>query len=230
MKTCPKCNSTYTDETLSFCLADGTPLVEEQDAKTEVIQSPEAKAMRIDIEQTPKRTEKIETPAPETIEESGGGRRIGMLVFGLISAFALLVTAGAAAAGIYYFYILDDRQSETVTTSKKTPDPEIEELRKKLEELQKEIGGDAKKKSGSDDSEIKGTPATVNSPNDGFLALRSKPDHKTGSRLAKIPHGARINLYGCSSKRTKIGSRTGRWCLTRYAGKTGWVFDAWVRR
>jgi hypothetical protein len=26
MKTCPKCNRTYTDETLSFCLDDGTPL------------------------------------------------------------------------------------------------------------------------------------------------------------------------------------------------------------
>lgn len=27
MKTCPSCNRTYTDETLSFCLDDGTPLV-----------------------------------------------------------------------------------------------------------------------------------------------------------------------------------------------------------
>ncbi|MBX7169550.1 MAG: hypothetical protein K1X72_01260 [Pyrinomonadaceae bacterium] len=28
MKTCPKCNSTFTDETLNFCLTDGAPLVE----------------------------------------------------------------------------------------------------------------------------------------------------------------------------------------------------------
>src|SRR5262245_2003043 len=27
MKACPKCNSTFTDETLSFCLTDGTPLI-----------------------------------------------------------------------------------------------------------------------------------------------------------------------------------------------------------
>lgn len=30
MKVCPKCNSTYTDETLNFCLTDGVPLVVEE--------------------------------------------------------------------------------------------------------------------------------------------------------------------------------------------------------
>lgn len=30
MKICPKCNSTYTDETLNFCLTDGEPLVAEE--------------------------------------------------------------------------------------------------------------------------------------------------------------------------------------------------------
>lgn len=30
MKTCPTCKRTYTDESLSFCLDDGTPLVEQQ--------------------------------------------------------------------------------------------------------------------------------------------------------------------------------------------------------
>jgi hypothetical protein len=30
MKICPKCNSSYSDETLSFCLTDGVPLVESE--------------------------------------------------------------------------------------------------------------------------------------------------------------------------------------------------------
>lgn len=30
MKVCPKCNSSYTDETLNFCLTDGVPLVAEE--------------------------------------------------------------------------------------------------------------------------------------------------------------------------------------------------------
>lgn len=30
MKICPRCLSTYSDETLNFCLSDGTPLVEEE--------------------------------------------------------------------------------------------------------------------------------------------------------------------------------------------------------
>ena len=30
MKVCPKCNSSYSDETLNFCLTDGVPLVAEE--------------------------------------------------------------------------------------------------------------------------------------------------------------------------------------------------------
>ena len=30
MKVCPKCNSTYSDETLNYCLTDGVPLVDEE--------------------------------------------------------------------------------------------------------------------------------------------------------------------------------------------------------
>src|SRR6476469_6860028 len=33
MKTCPACSKTYPDESLVFCLADGTRLVRERDAR-----------------------------------------------------------------------------------------------------------------------------------------------------------------------------------------------------
>lgn len=35
MKVCPKCNSSYTDETLNFCLTDGVPLLEQESLSKE---------------------------------------------------------------------------------------------------------------------------------------------------------------------------------------------------
>jgi ketosteroid isomerase-like protein len=41
MKECPRCRTRYTDDTLRFCLQDGTPLVElGEDAETETVVSP----------------------------------------------------------------------------------------------------------------------------------------------------------------------------------------------
>lgn len=39
MKVCPKCNSSYSDETLNFCLADGSPLVAEGVTAAEISNS-----------------------------------------------------------------------------------------------------------------------------------------------------------------------------------------------
>jgi hypothetical protein len=65
----------------------------------------------------------------------------------------------------------------------------------------------------------------VNTPGDGFLALRSEPSTRRGSRLAKIPHGTTIELGDCAPSTGR-----GNWCRTRYDGKAGWVLDLYVVR
>ena len=70
--------------------------------------------------------------------------------------------------------------------------------------------------------------AHVNSPGDGFLALREEPDAENGNRLAKIPHDAVVFLENCEKDKTTIAGRTGRWCMVTYQDETGWVFDAWL--
>lgn len=62
----------------------------------------------------------------------------------------------------------------------------------------------------------------VNSPDDGFLALRSEPTTKSGKRLAKIPHGTALRLGVCQP------TSNGSWCQTSYAGLSGWVLDRYV--
>lgn len=70
-----------------------------------------------------------------------------------------------------------------------------------------------------------GETVFVNTPVDGFLALRSEPSAKHGSRLYKIPHATAIDLSDCVSL-----SPSDRWCRTEYQGRTGWVLDKYVTR
>ncbi len=67
--------------------------------------------------------------------------------------------------------------------------------------------------------------AIVNTPGDGFLALRSEPSTSTGTRLAQVPHGTRLDLGECVSPSTK-----GRWCRTQFEGQRGWVFERYLTK
>lgn len=108
----------------------------------------------------------------------------------------------------------------------------LAELQKKMEKELKKSGSsteDWSNDDGHDDSEQLGTMAFADSPEDGFLALRSQPSSDAGTRVAKIPHGAKMTINKCGKiVTTKLGNR-GRWCTAGYAGKIGWVFDKYVR-
>lgn len=72
---------------------------------------------------------------------------------------------------------------------------------------------------------------TVNSPGDGYLALKDRPCiAPCGVTLVKIPHGATLTLEKCVDRIEVADDRRGRWCSTSYAGRNGWVFDAFVIR
>ena len=68
----------------------------------------------------------------------------------------------------------------------------------------------------------------ANSPNDGFLALRSSASVGSGDRLAQIPHGAPVEIGACDGPQATISGRAGRWCRATYDGQTGYVFDAFL--
>ena len=70
--------------------------------------------------------------------------------------------------------------------------------------------------------------ATINSPGDGFLAMRSEPDTESGERVMKIPHAATVYLENCETTFKNVAGKRGRWCMVSYKEKMGWVFDAWL--
>lgn len=113
---------------------------------------------------------------------------------------------------------------------------EKEKLEEKIEELEKQVDDQKQQKTVEGKTETKTTTARppkgfvlVNTPGDGYLALRTVPSTERGQRILKIPHGTYIAVYNCRSV-TFAGRKRGRWCQTIYEDNQGWVFDAYLTR
>ena len=223
MLRCPQCGNTYTDTTLRFCLADGSVLVPSAAPNTR----PDEPA-----------TVRLETPArPTAAYEAPAKAPRSFKIFLGVIAFLFVAGSFLVVAGLIYINKNKVRQMPAAPESppavqSSTPDPEKERLQRELADEQKKL--DEQKNAPDLDKLFDGlfdeVPAKVNSPGDGFLALRVLPEAKTGEPLAKIPHGTTIVLGYCQQDASKVSGRSGHWCMTSYDGKTGWVFDAWLDR
>ena len=96
MKQCPSCRTTYTDETLLYCLADGTPLEAVLDEQPTVIRPAAGGPVRVDIPQ--QQTQPVFVPTP-TQQTSGGGLKF--VVAGLVGLILLLLVGGVVGAIFY---------------------------------------------------------------------------------------------------------------------------------
>ncbi|REJ76385.1 MAG: hypothetical protein DWQ47_12320 [Acidobacteria bacterium] len=240
MKKCPKCGNAYTDESLVYCLSDGTVLEDDDPAGTEAFNAADTgdssrttakgdKRVKIDI------PDREEVPTRESLKEassagSSGKNGIGLAgVLGIV-ALAVVVTAGATAL-LVYFLILPQASSGN-TTSNTANSSEVNDLKQQMEELSNRIQDGKNPSPGSTDPDDREVyieqKRRVNSPGDGFLALRDQPSAKVGRRLAKIPHGEVVDLGACQDRTETIGGRTGRWCRVRWNGLWGWAFDVWL--
>jgi hypothetical protein len=101
---------------------------------------------------------------------------------------------------------------------------QIANLEKRLNE-QKNANRAANLPPPANQQPAKTTTARVNSPGDGFLALRTLPSSTSGARVLAIPHGALVTVSGCSGT-GRAGS--GRWCRATYNGYSGWVYDSYL--
>lgn len=241
---CPACKSTYQDETLVFCLNDGTRLMPLGNSVHATVQmSQPTNPLRVDP-QNSEPTVQINSPVTTQIPK----RKSTGLIIGLLAVAFLLVIVVVGAVGAYFMFGGNDIASVTPTPTA-TPVPtntsinsnivdktntSTKDLEEKLNRLEKQLEEQKranKTNSASSDSKPNQTgyaTAKVNSPNDGFLALRSNPNAETGAQIMKIPHGATVILNNCEKTTVKIGGRNGRWCQVDYADKSGWVFSAWL--
>lgn len=245
MKNCPRCGTTYTDETLRFCLADGSVLETVSDEQITVFGQPTIGSADRTVAITD-RTVRVDIPEPTgasarqpQVREDSGGRviKILLIIVGLGVALALAVVAGGV---IFYVASRPDPtepQNRNMPVSQPTPVPtkdEQAELKEQIANLEKRLNEQIKSGQNSNtplkmpNRSATTTKATVNSPGDGFLALRSLPNSEAGERLLKIPHGATVTIGACGPVVTPV-KRSGRWCQASYGGYDGWVFDAYLR-
>ncbi|NOT46414.1 MAG: hypothetical protein HOP17_01505 [Acidobacteria bacterium] len=110
MKTCPNCQTQYTDDTLRFCLQDGAVLddgrVTQQETVSLAGQEMETVARRAattdaDPEATQWKRQSEVTHVSSTTEKPGGGSKLALAIAGL--ALVLLLLAGAGAIGIWLY-------------------------------------------------------------------------------------------------------------------------------
>ncbi|MCW5961876.1 MAG: SH3 domain-containing protein [Pyrinomonadaceae bacterium] len=244
MKRCPKCNNTYTDDSLKFCLTDGTPLdsildgdktIAFPDARTIEMPAPEPTARGRFAVPTHAADDSVPTvfsPVKQAAEPKSGSNR---LIAGLLILLIIVILAGFTAIGAYFWMKPEPEpniSAKATPTVSPTPN-EAEELKRKLAELEKQI---AEQKSTKTETTTQpktvidnaGRTARANSPADGFLALRSEPNTETGVRLAKIPHGTSFTVVGCP-RPTNPGKMRGKWCRVIYDGIDGWAFDAYMK-
>ena len=245
MKHCTVCGNTYTDESLKFCLADGSSLVSSMDeVPTQIITSglpsrnTEASPIRVDI---PQQTQPLIQPTTYTAPrvEKKGGKGINLiigLVIGSILSLGIAVILVAAwmvyrTAPVANVNNADSNRAENSNTAVKPTPDESAILKEKIANLEKKM---AEQKSTKQKVPTIADPpanspdnvtAKANSPGDGFLALRTAPSSETGDRILKIPHGATLTVTGCLPKQP---GKKGRWCRVNYNGTVGWAFDGFM--
>ena len=109
MKTCPKCNQTYNDESLNYCLNDGTVLISGGGAKTA-----EMNQSSFPTSDNPTARYTNYTPAPSnatvvredsTMIRENKPRKSNPILWVLLILGGLVLVCGGGFAGIYAFYI-----------------------------------------------------------------------------------------------------------------------------
>ena len=201
MKQSPVCKTTYTDESLRYCLADGATLTSEFEEPT--VFAGKADPLRVDI---------VEGAAAKNIssEATRDGSSRGWLravtAFGIIG----LVFIAAVLIAVAILYMNTGGRGTPTKAASPTPaptataDPEKQRLQDELSNLQRKL--DEQKDPDRRTANAVPFPTTiqpgtvtarVNSQNDGFLALRNIPDAERGERIAKIPHGSVVTVNNC---------------------------------
>jgi len=231
MKQCPKCRTTYTDESLRFCLADGTELAVLPN-EPETLISHRQEPLRVDIQRS-------DASVRPSYESAPKGSSIGKVI-AIVAGVGILLIIVAIGVGVAVYFGTRQTDAGTnknvaIANSSPTPDPEKQRLQDELANMQRKI--DEQQKNANRPATPPPMPspkspgtvtARVNSPNDGFLALRDQPDADQGERIAKIPHGSVITIENCDRNRVVIDGRSGRWCLVTWDQYEGYVFDAWL--
>lgn len=238
MKQCPICKTTYTDESLSFCLQDGGSLIPASltDKTTQQFpflneeptkEIPAAKnAIRVEIPQNTApsvKTSSYETNPiiqPQVVEKKGGN---GLIIGLLVALLAFVILGSGAVIG---WLLLKDRGTTEISANKTvTPTTTPSATNEKPKPSPSTTEKPKTPTPTATPLQTVNASATVNSPNDGFLALRTAPSSESGERIMQIPHGSTVKVMSCQKA---APGKKGRWCRVDFDGNVGWAYDQFL--
>ena len=218
MKECPKCGTSYTDDTLSFCLSDGTPLPDNiQNAKTEILPSGLLNFETNDSLST--QTKVSSHTTEETIVRSAqANNRHSVSPFWILATFGLLGIVLAGFVVGWLFISNRDKPADKMTVKNEntnlTKNSEASTSSNKTPENQLTPTPTSKPTS----TPNKNSYRIVGVKNNDVLYIRPSAGNLK-SIVGKIPPGATgIQVIG---KGKKVGKSI--WVLITYKGKRGWV-------
>jgi ketosteroid isomerase-like protein len=116
MKTCPQCGSQYTDDTLQYCLQDGTPLASSPEGSQPTVVLGETETLArtpVTIEVPPSHERDIGATQLAAAPRRGSG----VWVVAAVSVFVLLLGAAALATAVYLLYPRDPSSANIQTTN-----------------------------------------------------------------------------------------------------------------
>lgn len=119
MKRCPKCHRAYDDETLRFCLEDGSPLFDARDSEAPATEILPARAAPT-LKSTGPTAPTYPSGNVENFERTPTRGSNSILTVGVVT-IAVLLLALVAIAGIFLFRQNADKDSHVVQTN--TPAP-----------------------------------------------------------------------------------------------------------
>ena len=233
MPRCPACGRLYPAGTL-YCMDDGTALV--ADAAPPDAALPSASASReldrlLSESDRPVAAPPVAAPPVAPAVEAAPAPRSG----GLVVLLAVLALAVLGLLGVLVWQqkaTAEAAEARAADALAQAADARTDADAQAARDAEARAADarDAEAQQAYSDEPGEGTTVWANSPNDGFLALRSAPTVGRGTRLLKIPHGDPLVLGDCLAPTTSPGGRYGSWCRALYAGTSGWVFDAFVTR
>ncbi len=188
MKECPVCKTTYTDDSLRFCLADGASLFSVGSGQ-KTVQIPSGQSpLRIDIQ-----NDSAPTIFPPAAAQNQPKRR-SIVPFVIAGVFGLLFLGIVGIAALVLLNPFSKSEIAAVSNNPKPPEtPAISrenqnnELKEKLADLEKQIQ-DQKTQKKTSNTQPFPSPTQINSAapmarvapsNDGFLSLRTEPSVKS---------------------------------------------------
>jgi hypothetical protein len=119
MKSCPICNRTYTDETLRFCLEDGTPLVSQEQTTAPTLVMPAQPPPTIAYD--PGRVTANQGPPSWTLDaQPKPKRKVWPWVLGVL-VLLLLLGGGSAVAIVWLMSVASNEKSSSPNTNNTRP-------------------------------------------------------------------------------------------------------------